>query len=150
MTAKEHLRLRAQWQQSQLERCHLIAKSCRGTNDVSNFVLLCSACHERAPMIGISPQPMIEWIGRQEHYINRTFRQFNEELAAIRPTLVAEAEALRLSDREWRMLLATTARAMLLGYHGFRNPSRFMLASWASVVRTIVESLSRCPEYASS
>jgi hypothetical protein len=140
-TVKPESRLEAQWQHSGLERCHLIARAEGGTNDVSNIVLLCKRCHANAPMTGISPQPMIHWINRQEDYILRMFRRLVKEIEAIRPTLLEEVEALGLSDKEWKMVLAVSARAMRLGYHGFQRAEQLMFASWAAVIQNIVDSL---------
>jgi len=41
--------IRAKWNSTGLERCHVIPRYLGGTDDVSNLVLMCSQCHQNQP-----------------------------------------------------------------------------------------------------
>jgi len=127
--------IESEWRGARLERCHLVGKAEGGGGDVSNIVLLCKRCHRRAPMVGSSPQPMIDWINRQEYYINRMLRRIEEELRAIRPTLPEEAVALGLNDWEkLKTVMAVAAHSMNIGYHVDGD----MIATGCAVLGSVV------------
>jgi 5-methylcytosine-specific restriction endonuclease McrA len=127
------------WSGARLERCHLIAEAEGGTRDVSNIVLLCKQCHEEAPMVGVSPQPMIDWINRRESYIGRFWRRALEEMRAIRPTLPEEAAALGMKSEELQRYMDVAAHSMRIDCH----PGGDMYATMAVVVANIVDGLSQ-------
>ena len=130
--------IESEWRGARLERCHLVGKAEGGAGDVSNFVLLCKRCHRSAPMVGSSPQPMIDWINRQEFYVNRMLRRIEEEMRAIRPTLPEEAIALGLNDWEkLQMVMNVAVHSMNIGYH----PDGDMIATGVAVLHSVVESL---------
>ena len=127
----------AGWNQVRLERCHLIAEAQGGTRDVSNLVILCKRCHREAPVVGVSPQPMIDWINRQEYYGVRMLRRIDAELRAIRPTLPEEALALGLIGDRFELTMNVAAHSMNIGYHTDGD----MIATAVAVLHSVVESL---------
>ena len=56
-----------------LERAHIVAHSAGGSDEPSNFVLLCLQCHEEAPMT-TDPEDMFRWIAQREGFIARAMR----------------------------------------------------------------------------
>lgn len=78
-----HVSPQAGWMNAGLERCHLIPKRSGGTLESSNIVLLCGRCHEHAPMLGFSAQPMIDWINRQESEVEFISVRIMAECASL-------------------------------------------------------------------
>ena len=46
-----------------LEKAHVVPYALDGSNEPSNFVLLCKQCHRLAPNVG-TPQAMFDWMSR--------------------------------------------------------------------------------------
>jgi hypothetical protein len=63
-----------------LQRAHIVARSQHGSDDLSNLVILCTWCHERAPMT-THPSDMFQWMARQEHFLARQVWELCSELA---------------------------------------------------------------------
>ena len=83
---------------------------------------------------------MIDWINRQEYYLDRNLRRLEDELRAIRPTLPEEAIVLGLNDAEkLSMLLNVAAHSMNIGYHVDGD----MFATAAAVLGNVVDGLKR-------
>jgi HNH endonuclease len=65
---------------SKLERCHIVPKSLDGSNEPSNFVLLCGRCHREAPNTR-NVQFMWHWIRATKQPLYDTYwtqRGFDE------------------------------------------------------------------------
>jgi len=52
------------WNRIPLQRCHIVGRSLRGSDDVSNLFLLCRECHDRMPNTNI-PEIFYEWARAQ-------------------------------------------------------------------------------------
>jgi hypothetical protein len=85
-----------------LDRCHLIPRGAGGSDLPSNLVLLCKRCHAAAPNVGISAQPMIQWIQARENYILWMLRRATEECIALRPTALEEFASLGWTYDEFK------------------------------------------------
>jgi 5-methylcytosine-specific restriction endonuclease McrA len=124
------------WSHSGLERCHLIAAASGGGSNPANFALLCTRCHREAPMVGVSVQPMIDWINRREDYYSWLCQRIVRECQVISPTLLEGcASALRLSMDEQLFVLRTVGDFMSTGFHPGGDPS----ATVAQIVKTIFD-----------
>jgi len=58
-----------------LERCHMIPKSLGGSDDASNLVLLCKACHKEAPDIK-DPKWFKQWFINKKPLIKEQFERY--------------------------------------------------------------------------
>ena len=56
-----------------IEKCHIIAHQFGGKDRRSNFVLLCSLCHEEAPDLANDKQAIWEWIKATKQSFYGTF-----------------------------------------------------------------------------
>lgn len=56
------------WNNSQLQRCHIVARQFNGSDDVSNLFLLCPKCHRESPDLR-DPTNFFAWVinKREEH-----------------------------------------------------------------------------------
>lgn len=118
---------KAAWNRSRLERAHIIAKSCGGTFEASNFLLLCLRCHRDSPMLS-KPSAMLDWAKSREPYLKFVSRRFMEELKALDisiPDVPINAT-----------VLAALARHMRLDYH---PEGDLPFAAWAAVVKEYCE-----------
>ncbi|WP_426413757.1 HNH endonuclease [Bradyrhizobium ganzhouense] len=52
------------WDRIPLQRCHIVARSLGGSDDVSNLFLMCRECHDRMPNTCI-PEIFFEWAKAQ-------------------------------------------------------------------------------------
>ncbi|WP_436210545.1 HNH endonuclease [Bradyrhizobium sp. LjRoot220] len=52
------------WNSIPLQRCHIVARSLGGTNDISNLFLMCRECHDLAPNTSF-PEIFFEWASAQ-------------------------------------------------------------------------------------
>jgi hypothetical protein len=72
-------RVERRWNDSNLERAHVIAASQGGSCSVDNFVLLCANCHADAPMTLFAPT-MFAWIRSRECFRKTLVDRFVKEL----------------------------------------------------------------------
>ena len=52
------------WDKIPLQRCHIVARSLGGKDEISNLFLMCRECHDRAPNTTISAI-FFEWVRAQ-------------------------------------------------------------------------------------
>lgn len=64
---------------SKLERAHIIPHSLGGSNDVSNYILLCSKCHRESPDIA-NESALIEWMNEQPTEMESLLRLIQQEM----------------------------------------------------------------------
>lgn len=64
---------------SKLERAHIIPHSLGGSNDVSNYILLCNKCHRESPDIA-NESALIEWMNEQPTEIESMLRLIQQEM----------------------------------------------------------------------
>ncbi|EPW1408059.1 HNH endonuclease, partial [Salmonella enterica subsp. enterica serovar Javiana] len=62
-----------------LERAHIIPHSLGGSNDVSNYILLCSKCHRESPDIA-NESALIEWMNEQPTEMESMLRLIQQEM----------------------------------------------------------------------
>lgn len=125
----------AEWSASGLQRCHLVAHAEGGSSDVTNLVLLCTRCHREAPIVGVSPSPMIEWINRRENYYSWLMRRITEECHAISPTLLEDCAAIGLNGDDFQAAFEGAANFLKLGYH----PGGDLTSTAAQVLNVMVQ-----------
>ena len=65
----------AQLERFPLEKAHIIPHSLGGTNDESNYVLLCKDCHRRAPMFPHRDM-FLQWVTSQKHHLFAEAEEF--------------------------------------------------------------------------
>lgn len=70
--------VRAAWNKVPLQRCHIIAKSLGGSDDVSNLFLMCRECHDLAPNT-TSREVFFEWVEKQSWH-KRMLKRIQEEI----------------------------------------------------------------------
>lgn len=116
------------WDTSTLERAHVVAHSAGGSNEPSNFVLLCHECHARAPMT-TDRATMLGWCARHESHEMVLAREVASELHALGVSTERAAEAVsverlraaldeigagtHLGDQGARLTAATVAAAVM-------------------------------------
>jgi hypothetical protein len=81
------------WHRVPLQRCHIVARSLRGGDDVSNLFLMCRECHDRMPNTSI-PEIFFEWARAQSW----NARESVKILDAIKAFGVKEAVLLELEQ----------------------------------------------------
>ncbi|MEB7923148.1 HNH endonuclease [Atlantibacter hermannii] len=64
---------------STLERAHIIPHSLGGSNDVSNYILLCNKCHTESPDIA-NESALIEWMNEQPTELESMLRLIQYEI----------------------------------------------------------------------
>lgn len=64
---------------SQLEKAHIIPHSLGGSNDVSNFILLCGKCHRESPDVA-DEHAIIEWMNAQPTEMETILRLVQQEM----------------------------------------------------------------------
>jgi hypothetical protein len=69
------------WDALPLQRCHIVARSLGGTNDVGNLFLMCRECHDLAPNTVFS-EIFFEWARAQSSYA-REAAKFGSALASF-------------------------------------------------------------------
>jgi hypothetical protein len=69
------------WNDVPLQRCHIVARSLRGTNEVSNLFLMCLECHDRMPNSDI-PEIFFEW-ARAQSWSARESAKFLDAMKAF-------------------------------------------------------------------
>lgn len=116
--------IKNRWKHSNLELAHVVAKAEGGDYDVSNFVLLCSECHERAPMT-THPEIMFAWI--DAHQTPSLVRRALEALG----TLQKEGTPLPVNCSAAQMV--RVANVLGVGTHGTKITS----GSIAAVLRVL-------------
>ncbi|ECY6091243.1 HNH endonuclease, partial [Salmonella enterica subsp. enterica serovar Enteritidis] len=62
-----------------LERAHIIPHSLGGSNDVSNYILLCNKCHRESPDIA-NESALIEWMNGQPTEMESMLRLIQQEM----------------------------------------------------------------------
>lgn len=73
------------WEKAPLEKCHIIAKSLGGSDDPSNFFLMCKMCHVNSPDT-TSNRLFFNWVKSQasrKNYIQtilNTFKDLNFDI----------------------------------------------------------------------
>jgi HNH endonuclease len=123
----EEQQAKGAWNRSKLERTHIIAKSCGGSFEVSNFLLLCPRCHKDSPMLS-NPAAMLDWAKSREHYLVWVFRRLTEELKLLNvavPDVPVNPTAI-----------SALARHMRLDRHPAGD---FAFAAWAAVFKEYFE-----------
>jgi HNH endonuclease len=65
------------WDDSRLERAHIVPYSLGGSNHVSNYLLLCKQCHKDAPDTA-NPRFMLQWAQRRDSYGTIVLAKFAE------------------------------------------------------------------------
>lgn len=55
------------WNNTNLQRCHIVPKSLGGSNDMSNLFLMCSECHDEAPDT-TSKKIFLNWVKEQDYH----------------------------------------------------------------------------------
>lgn len=66
------------WGKARLQRCHIVPRSLGGSDEPSNFLLLCAECHDLAPDT-IYPEMMFKW-ARSQCFARRDFAKFKQAL----------------------------------------------------------------------
>jgi hypothetical protein len=51
---------------SRLQKCHIVPSSLGGSDSASNFVPLCSLCHDESPDVN-DPLEMLQWMKQQQN-----------------------------------------------------------------------------------
>ena len=74
------------WNKSGLQKAHIIAHSQGGTNEVSNYILLCSKCHEDAPMT-LDPFDMVRWCATRDSFAKKRLDGITREFGKVGLTL---------------------------------------------------------------
>jgi 5-methylcytosine-specific restriction endonuclease McrA len=54
------------WEKAPLQRCHIVPRSLGGSDEPSNFLLMCAECHDLAPDT-IYPEMLFKWARSQCH-----------------------------------------------------------------------------------
>ncbi len=75
------------WNDVPLQRCHVVARSLGGSNEVSNLFLMCRECHDRMPNTAI-PEIFFEWARAQ----NWDARESAKILDAMKAFGIKEAD----------------------------------------------------------
>jgi hypothetical protein len=83
------------WNESGLERAHIVAACEEGSNAPSNFLLLCKRCHCEAPMT-IIPQILIDWATNREGWFAWYYR--NAERAIIEAGIDEDFDGRQFKD----------------------------------------------------
>lgn len=65
---------------STLERAHIIPHSLGGSNDVSNFILLCGKCHRESPDVA-DEHALIEWVNEQPSEMESLLKLIQQEMS---------------------------------------------------------------------
>lgn len=121
------------WNDSTLQACHLIPKRSGGPAIADNLVLLCARCHREAPMIGISAQPMIDWINNRECDVTYRLERIRDELSVLnQEKLLRFAESI--PDRE-SLLKALRDGVYVMDYHP--HPGGDSTSSFVAILRDL-------------
>lgn len=75
----ENVWLNRIWENSKLERAHIISEESGGKPIVSNLVLLCEECHITAPMTTI-PKHMYDFINTRKYWKTINLERFESDL----------------------------------------------------------------------
>lgn len=90
------------WERAALERAHIVARSIGGSDEPSNFLLLCHECHEAAPMVADS-RFMLAWAAKRGNWLlkqNEEIRQHLQRLGVSDQRLKATGKLdRRLMDK---------------------------------------------------
>ncbi|MFQ5979200.1 MAG: HNH endonuclease [Candidatus Heimdallarchaeota archaeon] len=73
--------IRKAWEAAPLQRCHVLAHSLGGPDDVSNLFLMCRECHDLAPNT-TSQEAFLKWADSQ-NWFNRKINRIQEEAKAF-------------------------------------------------------------------
>ncbi|HEU4737876.1 MAG TPA: HNH endonuclease signature motif containing protein [Solirubrobacterales bacterium] len=128
------------WNQSRLERCHLVPRMLGGADSPENLVLLCSECHHDAPDVG-DPSYMLGWMTKRESRFAR--------LGPLMTEAIEEAglsgELDRLGCDDWPRMKEVTDEVIKtwVGFHGSRISPATIVSTYVEVVRRISEEWSR-------
>lgn len=113
----------ARWNQSALERAHIVAASAGGPDDPSNYVLLCAKCHAAAPMTR-DDRSMFAWCERRISHTAAQVNALRDELVTAGTDLESLAGLAALSLDELRAALKRAAESITAGTHLVRmSPS---------------------------
>ena len=82
---------KSRWNQSGLQRAHVVADSAGGSASADNLALLCVRCHHDAPMTK-SPDIFWTWVARRHSHETLSRYDFEREL---------EVHGLSWGDMEW-------------------------------------------------
>ena len=66
------------WNNSGLDRAHIVADSIGGADSPENFLLLCRSCHIKAPMTN-DPQIMLTWAIKRDSHWTTFWREAERE-----------------------------------------------------------------------
>lgn len=124
-------RLWSLWNQSGLERCHLVPRMLGGADTPENLVLLCNECHHEAPDVG-DPSYMLDWMTRRE-----------SKFARISPLMTKAIEDAGLGDEierlssDWTLLQEITDEVLKtwVGLHGSRISTGTQVSVAVEVLR---------------
>ena len=70
--------LMALWEKAPLQRCHIVASSIGGSDDVPNLVLMCAECHDLAPNT-TDRSLLFRWM-RQQNWFSRKVDKLKKAL----------------------------------------------------------------------
>jgi 5-methylcytosine-specific restriction endonuclease McrA len=71
------------WENTRLEKAHIVAHSLGGSNEPNNFFLLCVECHANAPTT-MYRENFMQWVTAQ-NFLSRQMGKFMEELEIFLP-----------------------------------------------------------------
>ena len=127
---------RASWERATLERAHIIPASLGGSDDASNLLLLCTACHEDSPDWP-DPSAMARWIASRP---SRRSQEFEEREAWMQAAEQVPGFAGFLASVEHKgpdhmagLLMESAKRA------GFHWGVGISLGTRAAILRDVVE-----------
>lgn len=129
---------RARWENSPLQRCHIVPDSLGGSNDPSNFVLMCRTCHDLSPDT-TSPEILFAWMRSQSKLwrivdsLSKAFSDFGANLSEMN-----ESDMARL----WQIARSAEFRAWSkgkLGLHWAQTDALDTAISPASLVGALLE-----------
>jgi hypothetical protein len=89
-----------------------------GADTPDNLVVLCTLCHEEAPMTN-DPEVMFRWLDARENYLVRALRLLEAELkvAGVDPAELVELTTPLRASGDFGKFLSDTAREMDSGVH---------------------------------
>ena len=101
------------WDKIHLQRCHIVARSLGGKDEVSNLFLMCRECHDRVPNTVI-PAIFFEW-ARAQDWDSRESAKISDALRAF------GLDELRCEDLEI-LLESEHFRSWMRGKFGLHRP----------------------------
>lgn len=71
---------------NRLQKCHIHPHSLGGSNDVSNYFLMCGSCHEQSPDTSI-PEIFFRWVSNKESYLEQLMLDITSETKDLLPSI---------------------------------------------------------------